>query len=245
MIEPLKKPPLIEAACEFRFNPESEWDWTIPGRLFDKIGDEFSERSEVRRLGLTVQESDKQTPSPTLIESGPDRIHLKRSDGSAIVQIGPRLLAISLKRPYPNWETYRELILRIYEAHREIAGASKLARLGLRYINKIPMKKLAFTDVITVWPTLAGALNRYASTFYQRYELKHDNPKGTLIHQTGLQTVDGKSVIMLDLDFVSVSVGRLKRTESIEKWLDLAHERIEEGFIETLVPDFFEKLKKS
>ena len=243
MIVPLKKAPLIEAACEFRFNPESQWDWTIPGLLFDKIGDEFSERAEVRRLDLKVQEGDVQTLSPTLIESGPERIHLKRSDGSAIVQIGPRLLAINQRRPYPNWETYRELILRIYGAYREIEGSSNLTRIGLRYINEIPKKRMAFTDVITVWPTLRGALNQDASTFYQRYELKHDNPKGILIHQTGLQMVDGKPVIMLDLDFVSVVVGRLKRKVSIGKWLDLAHERVEEGFIESLVPDFFEKLK--
>lgn len=245
MIEPLKNPPLIEAACEFRFNPESQWDWTIPGRLFDKIGDEFSERAEVRRLSLVVQESNEQTPSPALIEAGPDRIHLKRSDGSAIVQIGPRLLVINQRRPYPNWETYRELILRIYGAYREIGGSSNLTRIGLRYINEIPKKKMAFTDVITVWPTLRGALIQDVSTFYQRYELKHDSPKGILIHQTGLQMVDGKPVIMLDLDFVSVAVGKLKRTVSIGKWLDLAHDRVEEGFIASLVPDFFEKLKKT
>lgn len=57
MGEILKNPPLVEAVCEFQFVPESKWDWTIPGLLFEKIGKEFSERTEVHRLGVTVQQS--------------------------------------------------------------------------------------------------------------------------------------------------------------------------------------------
>lgn len=243
--EKLKNPPLIEAACEFRFDLASEWDWTIPGLLFEKIRDEFPGRAEVHRLGLTVQEASRQVPSPAVIESGPDRIHLKRKDGSAIVQIGPRMLAVNQHRPYPNWETFRNLILRIYKTYREVAGSHGLARIGLRYINEIPRKNRAFTNITTVWPTLSGNLDRDISHFYQRYEFKHSKPKGVLVHQTGQQLRDNKPVIMLDLDFVSESVPRIRSESSVAKWLDAAHERVEESFIASLKPDFFEQLKRS
>lgn len=244
MLEPLKNPPLIEAACEFQFDPDSEWDWTIPGRLFEKIGDEFSERAEVHRLGLTVQEVGREAPPPAVIKSGPDRLHLKRKDGSAIVQVGPRMLGINQRRPYPNWATFRELILRIYKTYREIAGSNGLARIGLRYINEIPKKNMAFASITTVWPTLSGNLDRDISHFFQRYEFKHSKPKGILIHQTGQQLRGNKLVIMLDLDFVAKSVGRIKSESSVAKWLDGAHERVEESFIASLKPDFFDQLKR-
>lgn len=246
MGEPLKNPPLVEAVCEFRFDPASEWDWTVPGRLFDKIGDEFSERSEVRRLEVTVEQGGEKSPSPAVIETGPDRIQLKRPDGSAMVQVGPKLLAINHLRPYPNWETFRGLILRVYQTYCDIAGSSALDRIGLRYINQIPIPSAGrkINEMLTIQPKLSRSLDRPVTSFFQRYALEHENPKGGLIHQTGLQIVDGNPIVALDLDFFSKAVADIASVESMMDWLDQAHERVEEGFIDSLTPDFYERLKK-
>ena len=241
----LKNPPLIEAACEFRFDPASEWDWTVPGRLFDKIADEFPERAEVRRIGITVQSADVSAPSPAVIETGPDRVHLKRADGTAMVQVGPRLLAINQRRPYSNWEGYRALILKIYEAHCDIVGWQSIQRMGLRYINQISMDRREVEEILTVGPRLSSKLDRPISSFFQRFDLKHDDPEGTLVLQTGLQVVDDKPVVMLDLDFGSEEVGDIGSVEAVTDWLDRAHVRVEEGFINSLVPEFFDHLKKA
>ena len=244
MGDQLKNPPLIEAVCEFRFDPASEWDWTVPGRLFDKIGKEFSERSEVRRLGVTVEQGGEKTPRPALIEAGPDRIQLKRPDGSAMVQVGPKLLVINHLRPYTNWETFRDLILGIHRTYCDIAGSNTLGRLGLRYINQIPQAEQAIEDIITLRPALSRSLDRSVSTFYQRYEFTHEDPKGILIHQTGRRLVDEKPVIMLDLDFGSEDVGEIGSADAVVDWLDRAHDRVEEGFIDSLVPSFYDRLKR-
>lgn len=55
MGEKLLSAPMIEALCEFRFTPSSPWDWTLPGRLYDQIGNEFTERSQVDAVGVQIQ----------------------------------------------------------------------------------------------------------------------------------------------------------------------------------------------
>lgn len=71
MGEIFKNPPLVEAVCEFQFHPESKWDWTVPGLLFEKISGEFSERAEMRRLEVTFQQLSRKITQPSVIERGP------------------------------------------------------------------------------------------------------------------------------------------------------------------------------
>ena len=239
----LKNPPLVEAVCEFRFAPDTQWDWTIPGLLFEQIREEFSERSELRRLSISVQQPGADGPPPALIDSGPERVQLKRPDGSAMVQIGPRLLAINHLRPYADWETFRALILRMYRTYRDISGAERPIRVGLRYINQIERDGRRIDDVLTLRPPLAGRLARPVAKFFQRYELEHVKPKGVLLHQSGSQDIAGKSIVTVDLDFYSDSVAHLTADKSVTKWLDEAHERVEESFIDSLTDEFYESLK--
>lgn len=244
MGELLKNPPLIEAVCEFHFEDDSKWDWTVPGRLFDKIGAEFSERAEVHRLGVTIQQASGKVSAPSVIEAGPDRIQLKRSDGSAMVQVGARQLVINQLQPYQDWKTFCELILRIYATYNDVVGGGTLSRIGLRYINQIGLSGQACNEVITIWPSLANSLNKNISSFYQRYELIHDNPDGLLIHQTGLIGEENKKIVVLDLDFISNAVSSLTSRDSISDWLNRAHDRVEEAFIDSLTPTVYARFKE-
>ncbi|GAN32581.1 MAG: TIGR04255 family protein [Candidatus Brocadia sp. AMX2] len=246
MGEILKNPPLVEAVCEFQFDPESKWDWTIPGLLFEKIGGEFSERAEVHRLGVTVQQLSRKITQPSVIESGPERIQLKRSDSSAMVQVGPRQLIINHLRPYKNWDTFCELILRIYSTYLSVIQSGRISRLGLRYVNQIELTEFSsdWKNIISIWPSFPNKLKRDVATFFQRYELKHNKPEGVLIHQTGLIQSDDKSMVVLDLDFISTAVSELVEKDQVAEWLNQAHDRIEESFIDSLTPDAYTWLKE-
>src|SRR5947208_3343497 len=94
MGEKLVSPPLLEALCEFRFAPTEAWDWTLPGRLYDRIEKEFSERSQVEGIEVQLSLGPGQPPSSQIMR-GPDRVQMKRKDGTAMVQVGPHLLAVN------------------------------------------------------------------------------------------------------------------------------------------------------
>lgn len=245
MGEKLANPPLIEALCEFRFKSDSSWDWTIPGRLYERIKEEFTERVELKMLGMEVSVG-RGKPVATQIHTGPDKIQLKRPDGSAMVQVGPHLLVINQLKPYRGWNDFLALVIRMLVEYRDLDN-SPFDRIGLRYINRIALAndQTDIGRIITTDPPLHDALDRPIVGFYQRYELQHEDPPGVLIHQTGItKAPDGKSALMVDLDFGSHMVADLSATDAVRQWLNEAHNRVYEAFRATLHPDVYERMRK-
>ena len=54
-----------------------------------------------------------------------------------MVSIAPRLLSVSMRKPYSSWEKFKSQILDAFDKHREVTGADEVLRVGIRYINKI------------------------------------------------------------------------------------------------------------
>jgi uncharacterized protein (TIGR04255 family) len=237
----LRNPPLIEAVCEFRFDPRSPWDWTIPGRLFDKIGHEFSERHEIRpTISIAIDQAQGGPVPPQMATPAPVRLQLRRPDGTATVQLAPHVLGIIQNPPYRSWETFRDLVLNINKTYLGIAGLHEITRLGMRYINRIALDGPDPNSIITTWPNFPANLQRRIALFLQRYELEYDHPEGVLVHQTGIQAAEEQRFVMLDLDFFSQVQRHAMPPPS--DWLESAHRRIEEAFIDSLQPDIYDKL---
>jgi uncharacterized protein (TIGR04255 family) len=246
MGEKLKTPPLIEALCEFRFAESAHWDWVLPGQLYDKIKNDFPIRDQIQGVGFEVKASPKVKPVAS-IHTLPDRVQLKRADGTAMVQVGYRLLAINQLRPYTSWTEFRAFIMKIFETYHEITKEEvELERIGLRYINQIAVPDTVrnVEELLTLNPPLTGVLAHPLRSFYQRYEIEQSNPDGILIHQTGTQIDEnGNPVFVLDLDFGSTNLKELKKAESVMNWLDLAHDRIYESFVASLTPNAYSNLR--
>ena len=244
MGDKLLSPPLIEALCEFRFAQSGPWDWTFPGRLYNQLGAEFSLRSQVDGVGVQIQFGPGKPVSSEIVK-GPDRIQMKRTDGSAMVQIGPHLLAVNHLPPYPDWESFRTLILRVFKEYIQLSGECSLERIGLRYINQIPLTedKPKLEAVISVTPSLKGALDRPLVGFYQRYEILYDSPNGVLIHQTGIQQTEQGTTLMLDLDFGTKELQGVCDQSAVSNWLDAAHGVVYDCFVASLTWEFYEKLR--
>jgi uncharacterized protein (TIGR04255 family) len=247
MGQPLKESPLIEVLCEFRFAPSSAWDWTLPGRLYERIGKEFSERSQVNQFLFQIQEEADNSESSPQIINVPQRIQLKRPDETALVQVSPNILVVNHLPPYPLWENFRDLIGKIFSEYINLCENLNLSGIGLRYINQIPISPEGFdiSQFITLKPNLTGVLDRSLSSFHQRYDLAYESLKAVLIHQTGITEIqDDEFAIVLDLDFDSQEVDELKNITEIYKWLDEAHQHLSDAFIASLNPEYYQRLKE-
>ncbi|MBI2921577.1 MAG: TIGR04255 family protein [Planctomycetes bacterium] len=247
MGEKLQKPPLVEALCELRFDPASPWDMTFPGLLYERVRNDFPERVQVDALEIDVGSSlGRARLAP--VQRKVDRMQFSRPDKSAMVQVGPHLLTVNHLRPYPTWDGFRALISHVIEEHERVAGFLPVKRLGLRYVNQIelparPQKARELSRWINLVPQLTRGLDRPVRGLYQRYEIEHDTPAGVLIHQTGFVVQNAIPALLLDLDFGSENPG-VKTMADVSCWLDGAHDRIGTSFIETLNPEYYERIKK-
>src|SRR3990172_1745714 len=66
-----------------------------------------------------------------LIFTSPDR--------KQIVKFQKQLFSFSRLAPYPDWKTFKNEALRLWSLHRTLTSPLDVQRLGVRFINRIPL----------------------------------------------------------------------------------------------------------
>lgn len=221
-----ERAPLTEAACEFRFSPASAWDWTVPGILYDRIKEQFPQKRQQHLVDVEVTFS-QETAKPN-VSRAPGMMQLLTEDGSAMVQLGPNLLAINQLQRYPGWDSFRTLILTQFDNYLDVAAPSSLVRLGLRYINRVevPEHQVDLDKYFTVYPPVPPGGPQVYKRFLQQVELEASEDD-TLKLSFGSVEGSPVSTFVLDLDFYRLGEWPI---EAARDWIDLAHERVEQSF---------------
>lgn len=225
-----KNPPLIEALCEFQFEPDQPWDWTIPGLVYDKIKKEFPKKKQQKILEMEFRA--EQEISQT-VKGGIGRMQFLREDESALVQVGPNLLVVNHLTPYPTWNKFQEMIKNGLAVYNEVANPKALKRISLRYINrlKIPQSEVRIEDYILAVPTIPAPLPQVFATWIQRVEIPFEDSNGVMAMQSGSirHEVPNSIAFLLDLDFVTLDIQRVNLENAME-WVARAHDEVEKAF---------------
>ncbi len=222
-----REPPLAEAVLEFRFERTGGWDWTVPGRLYERLRDRFPTVEQVAPPTVVVG-APHAGPAPVQAE----RLRFRSPDGTRIVQCGPWLLSVNVLPPYPGWEELLNLGLGIYRLHRDLVGDLNILRLGLRYINKVDPRGRSEDELMAALPDFRSIFEGRARGFFERFEIEYLDPPGTLTFQTGTMDEPAR-VLMIDLDFWRTDVGGPDE-EALAQWLGRAHATIETVFVRSL-----------
>jgi uncharacterized protein (TIGR04255 family) len=249
MGEKLKSQPLVEALCEFQFELTGGNELTLPGLFYAAVRDEFPVQTSI------IDEASFQIAASEIggmrqfIKS--QRLQLKRQDDSAMLQIGQNRLIVNQLQPYESWDKFRVMISEAFIKYAELCGEFTLKRVGLRYINHIKpaeVEGFSIDDFLIILPLFPKPLDKSIGGFQQTYEFSYMVPPASLVHRTGVvEKSDGETVLALDIDFVSRETVNLNSKEATLKWLcewlDQAHNHIEDAFISSLNPNYYESLK--
>jgi uncharacterized protein (TIGR04255 family) len=219
-----KNPPILEAVCEFKFQPPASWNPAIPDLIYEKVKAQFPERE----------------PEPT----PGAKMKFRRADGSALLQVAPKLLAINQLRPYPAWPQFRQMILEVYSLYCEIAHPTNMIRLGLRYINQIEIPGTK----IEIGRFLRGCPQSYHKLFLSMefpFEAEGENLTMILAHVP--HNEGDFSRFYLDLDYGAFPA-TATAPEAIAPILERAHDRLEQIFEASLTEEtrrLFGEIKKT
>lgn len=222
-------PPIIEALCEFRFSPDTPWDLTVPGLFYAQVKDSYPQRRQVNALEIAVAPGAAPASRETALH-----MQFDRADGTATVQVGPHQLVVAQGRPYPGWAAFRAMIAQHLAAYRDVSSPSTLARLGLRYINRIdvPGSPPAVDDYFTAAPRLPEPIPNAAAAFLLVVQTAYPELPGSLRLTFGNAegAPPGSTGFLIDLDMTAE--GALSpRLDDVSVWLNAAHERLEEAFV--------------
>lgn len=226
-----ENPPLIEAVCEFRFEPSQPWDWTIPGLIYDKVKFEYPKKRQQNIVEVELRAEQEELAQR--LKGGVARMQFLREDERALIQVGPDLLTINHLKPYPNWETFKGMIAHALDIYRQVAVPKGIRRIGLRYINKIEIlePRVKIEDYLLAVPKVPETVPQIFSTFVQRVEIPFEQANSVLVLQSGTirdEQWEG-TAFMLDLDFFTLRVNKLT-LDSVMEWVERAHNEVERAF---------------
>ena len=226
-----RNPPIVEAVCEFRFPPDSPWDLTIPGLVYERIKGAFPEKRQAPMFGFGIrlgpQGAIEQQVEPST------RMQFLSRDGKALVQVGPNLLAVNHLKPYPGWDAFVPMIQQAYRANVETAPPTAIQRIGLRYINRfeLPGPRVELEEYLNFYPYLGHDLPQDFGEFTVRIQTAFNALRDGL--QMTLASADAGNadvnVFVLDIDYFLAKPGTIGTHEAFS-WVDEAHDRLEQVF---------------
>jgi len=225
-----KNPPIVEALCEFRFEPSLPWDLAIPGLVYERVRDNFPKRRQVRALETSISAGHDGVEQQVRTT---DRMQFLREDEKALIQVGPDLLAVNHLRPYPTWQEFLPLIQRGLDAYCKTAAPKGIRRIGLRYINRIeiPGQGIELEDYFEFRPFVGPQLPQDLGTFIVGIQVPYEDLRDTLrlqLANVSIETLDTVA-LMLDLDYFLARPGEVP-LDNVFEWVNVAHSRIEEAF---------------
>lgn len=225
-----KNPPLVEVACQFRFEPGEAWDWTVAARVYDKVKATYPERQQVSVSPDEMEELEGEYQEADFL-----RLNFLREDGSAHISIGSNFLGVSHKQPYPGWDVFREMIAEAVRVYREVCNPKGLWHVSLGYVNFLQVLESEpdLSDYLTIIPDFPGGEGQALNAWTQSLDLRLENPKATLTVQSGtrwdwhLEERKPRLSLVLDLECVTLKAPALEESGD---WLQEAHDAIEKIF---------------
>ncbi len=166
--EHLARAPIVEAVIEFRARVEAKWvEEDISRRLGESLT-EYPNRQSLTQGSFTAHiqlgprdSTDQESESaPTFMRQGWLGVRATESDGLQIAQFKADGFSFSRLAPYESWDQFRTEALRLWEIHRSLSESTEIARIGVRFINRleVPIDGLEFGDYFRGFPDNPGDL---------------------------------------------------------------------------------------
>ena len=225
--------PLVEALCEFRFEPGQPWDWAVPGLFYREVQEEFPTRRQFNPFQVKLS-SETQEASVQSVVSNVERMQFVRQDERALIQVGPDLMSVHHLKPYSNWETFKQMISRSLDVYKQVASPKNITHIGLRYINRLEIPEEQTVKIerfLLAVPSVPEEVPQTFSTWWQRVEIPYVQANGLLALHSGSVYEEGQTnvIFLLDLDFVTLQADLVTLDDAIE-WVDRAHDEVEKTF---------------
>jgi uncharacterized protein (TIGR04255 family) len=231
-----RKPPVVEALCEIYF-ADSTWDDTIPGAFYERVKDEFprKQQREIQEAQITLG----QGTASAGVQRLPPWMQFLSENSNLMIQVAENLLVVNQLPPYRHFEDWEQVVYKALDVYEEVALPQRVARIGLRYINRIEISgtKISMEDYFTIYPQLPQSLGNTHGPFLVRVEVPQAEQGHTVLITFGTpvppQPMEGKQAFMLDLyDMASLDIP-LDEIE-LKKEIQRAHNNVVMAFEDSI-----------
>jgi uncharacterized protein (TIGR04255 family) len=232
-----KNPPIVEALCEFRFEPREAWNLTVPGLVFQALREVYDGQPKERRTfeaGIKLEGPDISVRHAVAAVQVPDKNNTK------LLSIGPDVLSIHVMRPYPNWEGFKPLIESGLKAYAEVTKPAGIRRIGVRYINRLeyPIPALGPEALVESYPAVHEPAEQELHGFISRVEMTYKNRPFRLVRTFASARAEKEDhgSLLLDLDAIGTWEGQVLSVEQSMPVVDELRD-VERAAFEAFITD--------
>jgi len=166
----LTRAPVAEAVVEIRVRlsrPVVQADFNA---FRDRLKDKFPKAQDIRYVASHLQfGSDEELKND--VSTGLIGVRLDDQEGRWVVQAKSDGLAISRLPPYESWEGLVATLRALWPLYVEIFEPSAVLRLGVRYINRVPLpdaENIDLDSLLTAGPKIPLTLPQTLTQFVTR-----------------------------------------------------------------------------
>lgn len=230
-----KNPPILEAVCEFRFELSDKVSEKQIATFYETIKSSFpvAKKGKVGSIELKV-EPDKSSGKNQMThkESSYEFDQYFSEDEKCSIQLDGGRISIHRVKPYTSWTDFNPLIKLVYNSYLKSFSPTKVVRIGLRYVNEVILSSDQFSlqdyfNIKASFPFFSQESQRsifIGSVFEQ--EKGRDAIKVQFIEKQAIKTSEKAFVLDFDYFLTSSSIS----SDEVEKWVEQAHNKIEEVF---------------
>lgn len=145
----LARAPIVEAVIEVRARAEVPWEERAVTEALKTRLKDYPGVLSGRAVQLTTEvalAAGPAAPAKQLLDDmGWRGLRCESADKRHIGQFNRDGFVFSRLAPYESWDQFQREGLRLWELHRELAQPKEAQRLGLRFINRIPISQDGFS----------------------------------------------------------------------------------------------------
>jgi len=241
--------PIIEAACEFLFAGETEWDSAIPGLIYSEAKEFFPNR-EQRSRNVIINSSQQKAPSleGAEIKRKEYTIFLNQ-DKTMFIKVSERSLSINQSSPYSTWDEFKKYIEYIFNITNKVIKFDSFQRIGLRYVNLINIreKEIDPKSYFELYPSVGERLPQETVSFITGCIFPFSNERDACRVQlvTRAPLDENTMSYTLDIDYSLVKPRSVLADQTLN-WIENAHNEVEkifEGCITDALREVFGEVK--
>lgn len=181
--EHLPDAPIVEAVIHWRARAEKKIE---PDALLDQLKDrlpEYPNHQRQREIGVGAEIG---ADGPSLRQRHTwHGYRFESADKLYVAQFTRNGFVFSRLKPYQDWEKFQAEAQRLWCIYRELAEPSEIQRLGVRFINLIPVKPNEVASLLTLPPRSPQSLKLPIDTFLHQTKFNiPDHPYELNVVQT-------------------------------------------------------------
>jgi uncharacterized protein (TIGR04255 family) len=227
-----RHPTVSEVVCEIAFERASSQRISASA-LYELLRGSFPEIQSVGNMTVQIILAQAPAAQPAFASPGlpAPAFRFANSTGDEYVQVSENNFVYDTTRPYPGWASVKRSILGAWETVSPLVAASRITKIGLRYINRITKDERCprLSDWLRATDDLPSRLVASQGHFFGRIESSPADSELKVI-TLAQQVADATAphgAILFDLDRVSMTA---RGADEIAQELESLHDDIWDVF---------------